>query len=364
MTTTHDDLPRVFLRDNAVEGGIHASHVAGTLSGLGYDPQAQGMAPQATVWSFSSDNVLSEIAAHAAQTSTEFAGKLFVSVHPYGVASGWEYDGEEWYGSFSNDGDNSNDVPIYLGQYSSATASWDGTSSSFPFHLLIKSSGNHGDDNAPSTGATWWLNGIEPYSYDPASHPRSDTDHTSPAGYGTIDSRGSAKNVLTVGSVSDAITGGVRDPGAAILSDLSSVGPTDDGRIKPDLVANGEDVTSVDGSTSNGYLLASGTSISSASVAGGAQLLNEIYIDSTGEAMRSALLKGLLIHTADDLELPGPDYRTGWGLANVEAAAELLYDDAANEPLERIKNEELRSDDPLDCWGGSIDGSGPVRITL
>ena len=39
--------------------------------------------------------------------------------------------------------------------------------------------------------------------------------------------------------------------------------------------------------------------------------------------MRSSLLKALLIHTADDLGNVGPDYKFGWGLINVKAAADV-----------------------------------------
>lgn len=360
-TTGHFEMPQVHLKDAAVEGGVHASHVAGTLTAYGYDAQAKGMAPEAAVWSFSSSNVLSELASHSAQHPWDFS-KLSVSLHPYGVASGWEFDGTEWHGNFSNDGDNSNDVPSYLGQYGSSTSSWDGTAKNFPYHLIVKSSGNHNDDNAPAPGAIWFLNGQNGYTYDPVTHPKSDGAHTTPAGYGTIGSRASAKNVLTVGSVSDAVTAGVRNPGAAVLSAFSSTGPTDDGRIKPDLVGNGESVYSTD--NGSGYLTSSGTSMSSAAVAGGAQLLNEISRDTRGKLLRASTLKGLLIHTADDLETPGPDYRTGWGLANVKAAAELLYDDDASAPLDRFKQATLKSDDQADYYMVAVDGAVPVRVTL
>ena len=43
-----------------------------------------------------------------------------------------------------------------------------------------------------------------------------------------------------------------------------------------------------------------------------------------GQAMRSSTLKGLLIHTADDLGNTGPDYKYGWGLVNVKAAADKI----------------------------------------
>ena len=59
--------------------------------------------------------------------------------------------------------------------------------------------------------------------------------------------------------------------------------------------------------------------------AGAGILLAEYYSElSGGEAMRASTLKGVIIHTADDLGNRGPDYRFGWGLMNTQAAAEKI----------------------------------------
>ena len=57
-------------------------------------------------------------------------------------------------------------------------------------------------------------------------------------GYDCIGNRGVAKNILTVGAVKD-IPAGYSTPADVIIEDYSGWGPTDDGRIKPDIVANG-----------------------------------------------------------------------------------------------------------------------------
>ncbi|NQV32021.1 MAG: S8 family serine peptidase, partial [Phycisphaeraceae bacterium] len=80
------------------------------------------------------------------------------------------------------------------------------------------------------------------------------------------------------------------------------------------------------------YARVTGTSFSCPSASGSAILLVQFYDRLfPGEAMRASTLKGLLLHTADDLMDPGPDYQTGWGLINVEAAAQVmrLHADAA-----------------------------------
>ena len=40
--------------------------------------------------------------------------------------------------------------------------------------------------------------------------------------------------------------------------------------------------------------------------------------------MRAATLKGLALHTADDIEAKGPDSKSGWGLINAKKAVETI----------------------------------------
>jgi len=129
-----------------------------------------------------------------------------------------------------------------------------------------------------------------------------------------------AKNVLTVG-------GTTKDD----LDDLfTSLGPTDDGRIKPDLVAVAVDVLTT--AADDGYMVASGTSLSSPVVAGVAALLTDFSRRKHGVEPSSTVLKNLLIHSARDLGEPGPDYLSGFGMADAELAARVLdaavFDDA------------------------------------
>jgi hypothetical protein len=74
-------------------------------------------------------------------------------------------------------------------------------------------------------------------TYDPATDPYNDGWDN--GGFDTVGHIGNAKNIMTVGAVNDAVSGGVRSPAAATMSTFSCWGPTDDGRVKPDIVANG-----------------------------------------------------------------------------------------------------------------------------
>jgi hypothetical protein len=78
-------------------------------------------------------------------------------------------------------------------------------------------------------------------------------------GAGTVRLEAVAKNVLTVGNVSDRFFAGIGDPG--VISTDSSRGPTGDGRWKPNLSAPGREIHSVLAGTGTGYANKSGTSM-------------------------------------------------------------------------------------------------------
>nr|WP_294894437.1 S8 family peptidase [uncultured Pedobacter sp.] len=107
-----------------------------------------------------------------------------------------------------------------------------------------------------------------------------------------------AKNVITVGAL---------DANLRVLSS-SSKGPAFDGRIKPELVAFGEE----------------GTSASSAVVSGAVALLQQIYKQENSTDMPAALVKAILINTADDVGKPGPDYESGFGNVNAYKSAKAI----------------------------------------
>ncbi|NBW03114.1 MAG: hypothetical protein EBR87_05285 [Cytophagia bacterium] len=65
--------------------------------------------------------------------------------------------------------------------------------------------------------------------------------------------------------------------------------------------------------------------MSSPQVSGSIFLLQQLYNRLNNNTfMRSATLKGLVLHSALDLEAAGPDYKTGWGLLDMEKAAKVI----------------------------------------
>ncbi|TAE04256.1 MAG: peptidase S8, partial [Bacteroidetes bacterium] len=143
---------------------------------------------------------------------------------------------------------------------------------------------------------------------------------------------GNAKNILTVGAVND-VAGGYTSASGVVMSSFSGWGPTDDGRIKPDVCGNGVGLESSTSGSSASYGSLSGTSMATPNVSGALFLLQQHYqnLFGNGNFMRAATLKGLAIHTADEAGTSaGPDYKFGWGLVNVATAAQAITNAKAN----------------------------------
>lgn len=123
-----------------------------------------------------------------------------------------------------------------------------------------------------------------------------------------------AKNHITVGAINS---------NDESMTYFSSWGPTDDGRIKPDISAPGcqsnddNGVTSC--SSSGSYNSKCGTSMACPTVTGlSALIMQDWRAQFPGEAdMRSATLKSLLAHTAEDKFNEGPDCQYGYGSVRV-----------------------------------------------
>lgn len=91
----------------------------------------------------------------------------------------------------------------------------------------------------------------------------------------------------------------------------SGRGPTQDGRIKPELVAKGFAVASL--IPNSGYGTVYGSSYSAPQVSGLAALLYQKYNQQFFSLPNASLIKAILINTARDLGNLGPDYIYGFG---------------------------------------------------
>ena len=143
----------------------------------------------------------------------------------------------------------------------------------------------------------------------------------------------------------------------------SSRGPTDDGRIKPDITGNGNGLTSTKG-TGTGTSRKTGTSMASPNVAGSSILLQDYFSKRfPGHLMRANTLKNLILHTADEAGAVGPDYRYGWGYMNTLRGAELI-DAYADNPGNQRMLEAILEDGETHTYTYEWDGVSPIRVTL
>jgi len=143
------------------------------------------------------------------------------------------------------------------------------------------------------------------------------------AAYFTTPPPVTAKNVIAVGAV-------YSDTGA--VAPFSSWGPTDDGRLRPDLVAPGHQFGGDNGVTSTNqtvfglYYTTSGTSMATPVVAGAIALLLEDFRARFTHLPdpAPATYKSILLHTAEELGAPGPDYQSGYGSLRIADAVDHL----------------------------------------
>jgi hypothetical protein len=348
---------RVSVRDGSATNS-HATHIGGTIAAGGTNLRARGMAPAALIDSYDWNSDKSEMTTRGASFPNE-ADKLLLSNHSYGYRSGWELTSSwEWFGR----GTNETAVEEHFGRYNNYSRDMDSLAYSLPYYLAIWAAGNDRNNN-PSQGSTVIIGG-NTVTYNSAIHPPGDGIYKD--GYDTIGFESLSKNVLTIGAVNDAVTSGQRDLKMATMAGFSSWGPTDDGRIKPDLVASGVSVYSTTSSTDTAYGISSGTSMATANATGSAQLLVAYFARLfPNHAMRASTLKALLIHTADNLgEHPGPNYRFGWGLINTEAAARHIAAHRASPGSHHLIEGQLTTASSSHSYSFTWDGISPIRATL
>ena len=307
VLTNHIEFGSRVIRNDASAFIDHGTHVAGTIGAAGVNVNAKGMAPGVFIESYDWTNDVAEVSAAGASGPGQ-SDAIYLSNHSY------SYDGSA--------------NTVLYGLYGDAAREMDQALLGLEYCLPFIASGNDG-------------------------------------GYETLTLYSISKNVITVGSVQDAVADGERTTGEGTrLSSFSSCGPTDDGRIKPDIVANGDLVTSSVASGSQSYLTYSGTSMASPNACGSAALLVEYFQNQMGgDAMWASTLKGLIIHTADDLGRYGPDYQYGWGLMNTLKAAALIQDFASGE-TNRMVEATLAEDGAAQIYTITSFGLSPLCVTL
>ncbi len=344
IRNTHQELNgRVSIIDTETGFSDHATHVAGTIAATGIDSDARGVANLVNLRSYDSSDYIAEI--------ERDAHLIVASNHSYGKTAGWTIGDRDtrnaglvtetyvWTGDYSISSTEDTD----FGKYDDSTRDLDQVLFDNPHLLSVWSAGNDRndvftDESENGTYVTFFRSnpGISGFNWNPelgwgwyqvatnvvAPPPG---DGNGGTGYDSLDEKKVAKNTLVVGAIRNI----TKDPYnksdlSMSMSEFSSWGPTDDGRIKPDVVANGVDVWSSYAESDTSYESETGTSFAAPSVTGTATLLIEHYQNLFHSSPRSATTKGLLIHNAFDAGNVGPDYAFGWGVVDGAAAANFL----------------------------------------
>jgi hypothetical protein len=328
----------------------HATHVSGTMLAKGVYAPAKGMAFNATtLLSYDFNNDIAEMGA-AAST-------LLLSNHSYGELGGWVFDDSfnrwEWYGI---PGDT---VDYTFGFYGDHTQAFDKIAYNAPYYLIVEAAGNAHGSTGPAVGDDY-------YGYKSASDqtwvdkgPRP-ANISSNNGYDCISSTANAKNIITVSAI-NPLPYGPTSAQSITTAYFSSWGPTDDGRIKPDLVGNGLNVLSAGSSSPSSYITLSGTSQATPNITGSLYLLQDYYAQKhSGTFMRAATLKGLACHTAFDAGNVGPDYIYGWGVLDMKKAAQAITDNGTKSMLK----ESTLVQGATQTFNVVASGNGPLVATI
>ncbi len=243
--------------------GDHGDHCSGIIMGAGNkDPNMKGMAPGATLWVYN------------ATWNSDPYYQGFDSIYTHYTNKSIKITSTSY-----SDGCNAG--------YTSLAQKLDNQIRTMPLLIHVFSAGNQGTANC---------------------------NYGAGAGWGNITGgHKMAKNVLTVASLDymDNVTG------------YSSRGPGTDGRVKPDVSAMGDNVFST--ISTNNYTSMSGTSMACPGTSGTLAALYHAYKLNNGNAYpESALMKAILMNTADDLGNPGPDFKYGYGRINGLRAAKTI----------------------------------------
>ncbi|MEP2239812.1 MAG: S8 family serine peptidase [Maribacter sp.] len=266
---------RVSIGDESSEIDTHATHVTGSIISTGIKRDAKGVANKAKVVTHDWTRDKIEVTEAAAEG-------LLLSNHSYGIKASRVPD---W----------------YFGAYTKVAQDWDKIMYNAPYYLMVTAAGN----------AQKSRDNLEP------------TYGQSADGFDVLLGFTISKNNITVAGANSKIDGNGNLKSADVCT-YSSFGPVDDGRIKPDIAGNGGAILSTDAASNSSYETSSGTSMATPGVTGSLLLLQQYNKELYGEYMKAATLKGLALHTADDVDAVGPDYKMGWGIMNSKKAAEVL----------------------------------------
>ena len=411
--TNHQEFGvRVRQRDAApLDVSGHASQVTGTMAAggtgtfLGVFAEGRGVAFQAKVFAYDLNSFKGERESAAAGDATN--PPVFLGNQSWGFANGWSRqtitnqsstivtNAWIWNGPLSSSFPEDPKLGLYtytnifdtgcfqIDQFLQAQATR---------HLMVFACGNDRLEGPTNSPGTYYVLSNSAYAASTVTRDWQDGDE---GGYDSLSAPGTAKNVLTVGAcedvyfVSNSFVFFGYGPGAnAVAASFSGAGPTDDGRIKPDLAAVGTVnaalrnalgqvttngtvlglISPTSGGTNLYNLVSRGTSFAAPGVVGSLGLVlqrrAQLYPSlSAAEALRNSTLKAIAIDTCDDVGAPGPDYQFGYGILDAKRAAQRVGEDYNFGRGSLIKEFSLSPTQSV-SWVVTSSGTQPLSATL
>ena len=257
----HIDLTNRVVNRNAIDMGTHGVHVMGTLGGAGIVTEKYaGYAPKVNMVAQLYSNILAY-----APTYVQDYGMVITN------------------NSYGNDVTNCST----FGDYDLSSSILDQQAFQMPYLQHVFAAGNSG-----ATNCAPFINGFG----------------------NVVGGYQAAKNVITVGNTT--AEGGI--------APSSSKGPVTDGRLKPEISAQGTQVVS-SYAINNGYINSTGTSMAAPAVSGGLALLYQQYRNLHNQQNpKNGLMKALLCNGSTDKGNSGPDYQFGFGWMNLLRSVKML----------------------------------------
>ncbi|MEZ4878332.1 MAG: S8 family serine peptidase [Flavobacterium sp.] len=311
VRTTHVEFAgnKVTLGDDAVSFNNHSTHVTGTIVALGVSPLRRGIAYGAHANTYDWDSDYSEM--------LDFGSAGFLtSNHSYGYVA--------------------TSLPISkFGSYDVSSIEVDNVSNANPYYQIVIAAGNDRDD----------------FTIDQVGNK---------GGYDLLTGKSNAKNAIVVAAVNQVDN--YFDSSSVEMSTFSNFGPTDDGRIKPDISAKGVGVSSTISTSNIAYDTYQGTSMATPAITGMILLLQKHFSDMNFSSyMRASTVRGLICHSAKEAGFyPGPDYEYGWGLANAEAAANII----TNKNISTVLEENTLTNNQIFTKQITLDSAQKLSATI
>ena len=348
VRATHQEFGNRVTLQQGGNNSSHGTHVGGTIAAAGVNPSAEGMAPGVDLWSWTFSGDSPDMAGFAAQGN-------ILSNHSYGTIAGWRSSGGNWY--WYGDTTISATEDYDYGRYNGKAALWDTIVFANPYYTIAKSAGNNRNSiGPPASNPSHFIRDPQTNNWITSNAIR---PADCPTGYHCLTTYTNAKNIIAVGAVESVLN--YTGPNDVNMSTFSSWGPTDDGRLKPEIVAQGVSLFSADNDNDTDYGTKSGTSMSTPSVSGNIALIQHLHDSLYSTFLKASTIKALLAETAKETgQGVEPDYAFGFGLMDTKAACDVVSKQHSQDTIiENTLNQGGTFSYPI-----TIAGNDPLSATL